>query len=167
MTGCDVQCFRPDFTNALNRIAFKVGQRNTAERLQGVALQDLRVYTRALAGPETGQLAHSTFVADVLAKAADKRTAKEKDELYDWWLVTFDKPYQDLSANVAALASAFSTPKKFGRPTFSLPLRPPALSFFRSAVSVMLTSTVTMSPTCAARCEARTLDLNNRVITGI
>ena len=46
---------------------------------------------------------------------------------------------------------AFSRPKRLGTPTDSPPERPPVLSFLRSAVSVMLTRTVTMSPTLAAR----------------
>jgi len=33
-------------------VPFKVGQRNTSERLQGVMLQDLRIYGRMLVGDE-------------------------------------------------------------------------------------------------------------------
>jgi len=49
------------------------------------------------------------------------------------------------------LGRLFSSPKRLGMPMFSLPVRPALDWFFRSASSVMLTSTVTMSPTLAAR----------------
>jgi hypothetical protein len=45
----------------------------------------------------------------------------------------------------------FSRPKKFGTPTVSPLARTALVTFFSSAASVMLTRTVTMSPTLAAR----------------
>ena len=85
-----------------NKVPFKIGQRHAGERVAGASLYDLRVYGRALAGPEVGQLARGGVV-DTLAKPADKRTKKEADDLYDWWLATLDKPYQAADARLAGL----------------------------------------------------------------
>jgi mono/diheme cytochrome c family protein len=86
-----------------NTVPFKIGQRNTDGRVAGVSIHDLRLYGRALVNVEIGQLAKGTVLADLLAKPADKRTPKEVDEVYDWWLVTSDKPYQEAEAGAAKL----------------------------------------------------------------
>ncbi|MBL8866599.1 MAG: DUF1553 domain-containing protein [Planctomycetia bacterium] len=86
-----------------NTVPFKIGQRNTDGRVAGVSIHDLRLYGRALVNAEIGQLAKGTVLADLLAKPADKRTPKEVDDVYDWWLVTNDKPYQDAEAVAAKL----------------------------------------------------------------
>jgi mono/diheme cytochrome c family protein len=85
------------------KVPFKVGQREGEQRVQNVGLADLRVYARTLSGPDAERLAKTPQVADVLAKPADKRTAKEKDELYDWYLAAFDRPYLALNADESKL----------------------------------------------------------------
>jgi hypothetical protein len=85
------------------KVPFKVGQRHSSERLQNVALQDLRVFGRTLPSTEVQQLARSTRAAALFAKAPDKRTPQEKDELQDWWLVGMDEPYRDLNSKLAGL----------------------------------------------------------------
>jgi hypothetical protein len=42
-------------------------------------------------------------VAELVAKPADKRTQQEKDELFDWWLSSFDAPTQQLNKELASL----------------------------------------------------------------
>src|SRR5262249_28521693 len=74
-------------------VPFKLGQRHTSERLQGVMLQELRFYGRALSAAETGQLAKAVRVAELLKQP--KRSAAEETELFDWWLVTLDAPSKD------------------------------------------------------------------------
>ncbi len=86
-----------------NAVPFKIGQRNADGRVAGVSVHDLRIYGRALVNAEIGQLSKGTALADLLAKPADKRTPKEVDDVYDWWLVTNDKPYQDAEAATAKL----------------------------------------------------------------
>jgi cytochrome c553 len=54
--------------------------------------------------PEVEQLASASRIAALLAKAADRRTDAEKNELYAWWLLAVDKRYQELTARVATLA---------------------------------------------------------------
>ena len=78
-------------------VPLKIGQRNTTSRVNGVAIQDLRIYDRSITGIDAKQLAGSQKLADVLAKPADKRTPKEVDELFTWWLVNFDTEYNRLT----------------------------------------------------------------------
>jgi hypothetical protein len=84
-------------------VPFKVGQRNTTERLKQLLLEDVRVYDRKLDGPEVQNLARVTRAASILGRPADKRTPAEKDELFAWWLVGMDQPYKDLTAELAKL----------------------------------------------------------------
>jgi mono/diheme cytochrome c family protein len=86
-----------------NTVPFTLGQRYKEQRVAGVSLYDLRVYGKALSGVEVGQLAKSGTAADVLAKPADKRSKKEIDELFDWWLVTSDKPYLAIDGKLSKL----------------------------------------------------------------
>src|SRR5439155_15533212 len=78
-------------------VPFKVAQRNNSSRLDNVALQDLRIYGRALSGPEVDRLARSSHAVALLSKAADKRPAAEKEELFGWWLHALDPAYQGLT----------------------------------------------------------------------
>lgn len=85
------------------KVPLKLGQRHTADRLQGVSLKDVRIYGRSLADDEIQQLARGPRALELATKPVDKRTAKENDELYDWWLVTLDEPYRTLNARLAGL----------------------------------------------------------------
>ena len=85
------------------KVPLKVGQRDAGQRVQGVALEDVRVYSRGLTGAEAQQLAKAQRAADLLAKPADKRTGPEAEELFGWWLVTLDGPFRDQSVKLADL----------------------------------------------------------------
>src|SRR5581483_3451206 len=85
------------------KVPLKVGQRNAGQRVQGVGLADVRVYARGLGGAEVQQLAKARRAAELLAKPASKRTPTEADELFAWWLVTLDGPYQELAARLSDL----------------------------------------------------------------
>ena len=84
-------------------VPFRVGQRSASEPLSGAALQDLRIYKRALTSAEVESLAKVSRLGGILAKAAADRTDAEKNEVFPWWLDTSDKPYQELSAKAAAM----------------------------------------------------------------
>lgn len=84
-------------------VPFKLGQRNTSEPLSGLTIQDLRIYKQSLTPAEIESLAKVSRFAGILTKAADQRTDAEKNELYQWWLSAFDKPYQDSTAKVTSL----------------------------------------------------------------
>ncbi|MBX9627436.1 MAG: DUF1553 domain-containing protein [Gemmataceae bacterium] len=83
-------------------VPFKLGQRHTTARVNGVALEDLRVYDRTVTETDAKNLAGNRRTFDLLAKG-DKRTAAEADELFAWWLAGQDKPTQELAAAVKKL----------------------------------------------------------------
>jgi cytochrome c553 len=95
-------------------VPFKIGQRHTSEPLGGAGIEDLRVYTRTLTPAEVESLAKSSRFAGILAKAAEQRTDAEKNEVYPWWLGTFDPAYQALSADLAKLEQEQATIKARG-----------------------------------------------------
>src|SRR5262249_54213137 len=78
-------------------VPLKIGQRDTTSRLDGVLIQDVRLYDRALAAPEAEQLFRGTRTAWLASRPADKRTAAESNELFDGWLATHDKESQKLN----------------------------------------------------------------------
>ncbi len=90
-------------TESRSPAPFTVGQRATDSRLVNFLAQDVRVYDRAVAGPEVENLAKSTRIAKIVATAADKRTAKDKDELFAWWLLALDAKYLELTTQAAKL----------------------------------------------------------------
>jgi hypothetical protein len=83
------------------KVPLKIAQRHTTSRINGVALQDLRIYGRDLSEGEVDQLASSSRLASILEKPVAKRSKAESDELFDFWLRREDKPYQDLTARLA------------------------------------------------------------------
>ena len=85
------------------KVPLKIAQRHTTNRIDGVALQDLRIYGRGLSADEVEQLASSARLAQILAKPAAQRSKAEREELFDFWLRREDKPYQDLAARLAEI----------------------------------------------------------------
>jgi hypothetical protein len=77
-------------------VPLKIGQRNTSERVDGVAVQDVRLFDRDLNKGEVDRLAKSQRSAEILSKPAGKRTPQEVSELFDWWLATHDVPHQEI-----------------------------------------------------------------------
>ncbi|MGE0759310.1 MAG: DUF1553 domain-containing protein, partial [Pirellulaceae bacterium] len=100
----DTQVQADKLTDSIRtEVPFRIGRRTGSDPLSGVSVQDLRVYERALAAGETAVLAQASQLAQILAKAADKRSDAERDELYDWWLTTSDDEFRRLSAESARL----------------------------------------------------------------
>jgi len=89
-------------------VPFKLGQRHSGEKLADFVLQDVRVYHRALPGEEIAALAKDTYPASLLARKAMLNDA-QRETLFQWWLPKFDKPYQELSAQLAALEQERAT----------------------------------------------------------
>ncbi|HEY2839714.1 MAG TPA: DUF1549 domain-containing protein, partial [Pirellulales bacterium] len=79
-------------------VPFKLAQRHTEARIDDLALQDLRLYSRALTSDEIGQLSGATRAAYLLGRPIAERTPADVDEVYRWWLTTFDTAYQELTA---------------------------------------------------------------------
>ncbi|MGL6094762.1 MAG: DUF1553 domain-containing protein, partial [Fimbriiglobus sp.] len=82
---------------------FKLGQRSSGSQVQNVGLRDLRLYNRGLTGLDAKALAGNQRTAELAAKPADKRTAKETDELFDWWVGNLDEKAKKMTADLAAL----------------------------------------------------------------
>ncbi len=85
------------------KVPFKIGQRNTASAVEGVGLQDLRIYDRVLKPGEVQSLFRDTRLAWLLSTPRAKLADKQKDELYEDWLVEIDSEYPKATAALAAL----------------------------------------------------------------
>jgi hypothetical protein len=84
------------------KVPLKIGQRNTSERVTGVAVQDIRIFGRAISNVEAEQLAKSQRATELLAKPADKRTPAEIDELFAWWLAGHDSKYKEIDGKLTS-----------------------------------------------------------------
>jgi hypothetical protein len=84
-------------------VPLKVGQRHSGQGIDGVLIQDLRLYERNLTGPEVEQLARATRAAWLAAAPPEKRSAPEKNELFDWWLAAMDRQAQELAKKMHQL----------------------------------------------------------------
>jgi hypothetical protein len=83
------------------KVPMKLAQRHTQSRMDGVLMQDLRLYGRLLSGLEVEKLARGTRAAWLVS--AGKRTAAETNELFDWWLPTLDQTYAALAKKLDGL----------------------------------------------------------------
>lgn len=90
-------------------VPFKIGQRNTANPLSGAALQDLRIFKRALDPAEVETLAKATRFEVLLAKPIADRTDAEKNDAFPWWLGAFDGAYRELTVKRNALEQEQAT----------------------------------------------------------
>lgn len=79
-------------------VPLKIAQRNSSSRVDGIAIQDLRAYERALSSAEVAQLATTTRAAFLVGKKKEELKPEEAEELFAWWLPSFDPIYQKLSA---------------------------------------------------------------------
>ncbi len=86
-------------------VPLKLAQRNNSARINDLALQDLRIYTRALAAAEVSALKQSTRAAYLVGKPAEGRAPSEVEELYGWWLSEVDAEHRELSARQQQLAA--------------------------------------------------------------
>jgi mono/diheme cytochrome c family protein len=84
-------------------VPLKLGQRHTSSRVDGVEIQDMRIYGRALPAAEVVGLFKGVRMAYLAAKPAAKRTKAENNELFDDWLPARDEPFRKASERVAQL----------------------------------------------------------------
>jgi hypothetical protein len=95
----------------------KIGQRQAGDRISSIAIQDLRIYGKALDATAVTQLAKSSQASVILAKPAGKRTSKELSDLFDWWLAANDARYREIDLKLNALEQEEAAIK--GRGTFA------------------------------------------------
>jgi hypothetical protein len=82
------------------RVPLKIAQRHKSSHINGVALQDVRIYGRKLSDGEIEQLGSAARWAAIMAKPADKRSKSDVDDLFDFWLRREDKSFVELSARM-------------------------------------------------------------------
>ena len=85
-------------------VPFRLGQRTSGAAIEGVAIQDVRLYNRALEQSEI-QTLFATKSAYLLSQSPEKLTAPQKIELFDGWIATGDTAYGALLAKQTALQS--------------------------------------------------------------
>jgi len=93
---------------------FKFAQRSSGARINDLALQDVRIYDRALSPDEVAGMAAGTRTGWLVGKPADQRTTQEVDELFNGWLATVDTGYQQLTAKVSELEATVAAIKSRG-----------------------------------------------------
>ncbi len=91
------------------KVPLKLAQRTSSSRVNDFALQDLRIYEKALDPSEIQRLARSTRAAALALKPADMRSDAEKNELFDWWLTALDPQHQELQAKTNVLVAEEAT----------------------------------------------------------
>jgi hypothetical protein len=105
-------------------VPFTVARRHSGSRLDNLLVQDLRLYRRALSGPEVDRLARGTRAAWLASRPADKRTPAEKDELFQWWLGALDPAYQGIARELDGLRRQESAIKARGTVAHVMQERP-------------------------------------------
>jgi mono/diheme cytochrome c family protein len=83
-------------------VPFKIGQRHSSEPIEA-AIQDLRIYRRALSPAEVEAVSGASRAAAILAKGAEDRSESETNELYRWWLESQDTEFAALTGEVVTL----------------------------------------------------------------
>jgi hypothetical protein len=84
-------------------VPLKIGQRHTTAALDGMDVQDVRLYGRTLPPTEVEGLAKAGRACFLAEKPAAARTPAEKNELFDWWLVGVDEGFRSLGTRLGDL----------------------------------------------------------------
>ena len=105
-------------------VPLKFGQRNTTSPLDGLDVQDIRIYGRTLPPSEVDQLAKATRAAWLAEKPASARTAAEKNELFDWWLVGLDESFKTMAGRLSDLQREEATIRSRGTVAHVMQERP-------------------------------------------
>ncbi|HTU23595.1 MAG TPA: DUF1553 domain-containing protein [Gemmataceae bacterium] len=95
-------------------VPLTIGQRHSTSRIDGLVLQDMRLYGRTLSGLEVEQLVKGTRATWLLTKPVKQRSVAETKELFDWWLAAQDTTYQSLTKKLSDLQQEESTLKSRG-----------------------------------------------------
>jgi mono/diheme cytochrome c family protein len=85
-----------------NGTHLRVGQRSTGSIFEG-AVQDVRVYGRALSDDEVRWLASSPQASQILATPAEQRTATQTQQLFDFYVSVYDADFVGLARQVEHL----------------------------------------------------------------
>ena len=86
---------------------FLLGRRGTDDGASGAAVQDLRIYRRALTPAEVQALAGSEAIRSVLQTPADKFSATQRRYVLNYYLRKMDPKYIALQAAAASLTAEY------------------------------------------------------------
>jgi hypothetical protein len=95
------------------QVPLKAGQRQKGSRIEGLLLQDLRIYGRALSAEEALRLARATRAAWLAARPPAAGSPAE-EEIFAAWLSLLDVPHRELQARKDRLAAEISTLRSRG-----------------------------------------------------
>ncbi len=95
-------------------VPLKAGQRHSSERLDGVIVNALRIYGRALAAREVDQLAWPDRIAAIVRIPADKREGSDLDAAFAWWLRSIDPTAKELQVKLSVLEAEQAAIKSRG-----------------------------------------------------
>jgi hypothetical protein len=93
---------KPDAT-IRTKASLRIGQRFPTQVFDDGAVQDVRIYDRALSVDEVKKVAQVAVLRELLATAADQRTPGQQASLYDHYLITHDPQFPALANAVAGL----------------------------------------------------------------
>jgi hypothetical protein len=86
-----------------NNVPLRVGRRNVRAALRGGAVDDVRIYQRALKPEEVAALVENDAVGNILAVAAAQRTPEQNSTLLVYYLKSHDERYRELSEAISQL----------------------------------------------------------------
>ena len=95
-------------------VPFKLGQRHTSSRLDGVAVHSLRIYDKALTSAEAGVLAGAARAAALARIPVEKQPRDEQDGVFAWWRHVIDPASRDLRDKLAGLMAEETAIKERG-----------------------------------------------------
>ncbi len=84
-------------------VPFKLLQRSQGAQFNGGSVQDVRVYSRALAPAEVTALAHLTQLRSLLATPIAQWGKESRQEMFDYFLSTRPTPFAEAQKSLAAL----------------------------------------------------------------
>lgn len=89
-----------------------LGRRSDSSALEGAGVQDVRLYARAVRTDEAALLAKGPRLVELAGKLAEKRSAAEQDELFQFYLAAVDQPYVKSQMAFAGLENEKETIRK-------------------------------------------------------
>ncbi|HVS37462.1 MAG TPA: DUF1553 domain-containing protein [Gemmataceae bacterium] len=105
-------------------VPLKFAQRHSTSRIDGLEIQDLRIYNRSLSGDEVGRVMRTPRAAWLAEEPAAKRTEAEKNELLEWWLPTMDAEFRDLTKKAGDLQAEEAAIKARGETAYVMQEKP-------------------------------------------
>jgi mono/diheme cytochrome c family protein len=103
------------FTKKTTRVAVPlvIGGRSKGAAAHAVGLANLSIWGRSLSAGEVEGLSRAQLIADVVKLPPDERP-QPGEKLYDWWLTTFDAPFQQASDGLSGLEAEHAAIRKRG-----------------------------------------------------